>query len=67
MALQRGWLRDFLGEPEVAIEHLEHDMRLSPLDPFIFRAYAGLACAHILADRYAEASPKQPGATKGRR
>jgi TolB-like protein len=35
-----GWLRDFLGEPEVAIKHLEHGMRLSPLDPFVFRAYA---------------------------
>ena len=51
-----GWLRNFLGEPEVAIKHLEHGMRLSPLDPFVFRAYAGLACAHILAGRYEEAS-----------
>jgi TolB-like protein/tetratricopeptide (TPR) repeat protein len=47
-----GWLRAFLGEPEVAIKHLEHGMRLSPLDPFVFRAYAGLACAHLLAGRY---------------
>ena len=51
-----GWLRDFLGEPEVAIKHLEHGMRLSPLDPFVFRAYAGLACAHLLAGRYDESS-----------
>ena len=51
-----GWLRDFLGEPEVAIKHLEHGMRLSPLDPFVFRAYAGLACAHLLAGRYEESS-----------
>ena len=51
-----GWLRAFLGEPEVAIRHLEHGMRLSPLDPFVFRAYAGLACAHLLAGRYEEAS-----------
>lgn len=50
------WFRDFLGEPEVAVEHLEHGMRLSPLGPFIFRTYAGLAYAHILADRYAEAA-----------
>jgi tetratricopeptide (TPR) repeat protein len=40
----------------VAIKHLEHGMRLSPLDPFVFRAYAGLACAHLLAGRYEEAS-----------
>jgi tetratricopeptide (TPR) repeat protein len=51
-----GWVRDFLGEPEVAIRHLEHGMRLSPLDPFVFRAYAGLACAHLLAGRYEEAA-----------
>jgi TolB-like protein/tetratricopeptide (TPR) repeat protein len=51
-----GWLRAFLGEPEIAIKHLEHGMRLSPLDPFVFRAYAGLACAHLLAGRYEEAS-----------
>jgi TolB-like protein/class 3 adenylate cyclase len=51
-----GWVRDFLGEPEVAIKHLEHGMRLSPLDPFVFRAYAGLACAHLLAGRYDEAA-----------
>jgi TolB-like protein len=49
-----GWLRCFLGEPEVAVKHLEHGMRLSPLDPFVFRANAGLACAHILAGRYEE-------------
>jgi TolB-like protein/class 3 adenylate cyclase len=51
-----GWVRDFLGEPEVAIKHLEHGMRLSPLDPFVFRAYAGLACSHLLAGRYDESS-----------
>ncbi|HEX9461553.1 MAG TPA: adenylate/guanylate cyclase domain-containing protein [Alphaproteobacteria bacterium] len=51
-----GWVRDFLGEPDVAIKHLEHGMRLSPLDPFVFRAYAGLACAHLLAGRYDDSS-----------
>jgi tetratricopeptide (TPR) repeat protein len=40
----------------VAINHLEHGMRLSPLDLFVFRAYAGLACAHLLAGRYNESS-----------
>ncbi|SEC69255.1 adenylate cyclase [Rhizobiales bacterium GAS188] len=28
-----GWVRIWLGEPEVAIEHLTRAMRLSPLDP----------------------------------
>ena len=31
-------------------------MRLSPLDLFVFRAYAGLACAHLLAGRSNESS-----------
>jgi adenylate cyclase len=47
-----GWTRAFLGEPERAIEHFERALRLSPLDPQIFRAYLGIGFAHILAGRY---------------
>jgi adenylate cyclase len=50
-----GWLRIYLGEQECAIERLERSMRLSPLDPFAYFGYAGMALAHLLADRYAEA------------
>ena len=32
-----GWVRDWLGEPEMALEHLKQALRLSPLDPLIFR------------------------------
>jgi tetratricopeptide (TPR) repeat protein len=46
----------FLGEPEAAIKHLTHAMRLSPLDPLSFRAQGGIAFAHFLAGRYDEAS-----------
>ena len=28
-----GWVRTFLGETDVAIEHLSRAMQLSPLDP----------------------------------
>ena len=28
-----GWLRNMLGEPETAIQHVAHAMRLNPLDP----------------------------------
>jgi TolB-like protein len=47
-----GWTRAFLGEPDRAIEHLERALRLSPLDPLIFRAYLGIGFAHVLAGRY---------------
>jgi len=51
-----GWVRDWLGEPEVALEHLKQALRLSPLDPLIFRVHGAIALAHFLAGRYDEAS-----------
>jgi TolB-like protein len=50
-----GWSRVFLGEPDLAIKHLDHAMRLSPLDPLIFRAQGGMAYAHFFADHFDEA------------
>ena len=50
-----GWVKVFLGEPELAVEHLQHAMRLSPLDRLIFRAYGGTAYAHLFAGRYDDA------------
>jgi TolB-like protein len=50
-----GWVKVFLGEPDLAVEHLQHAMRLSPLDRLIFRAYGGSAYAHLFAGRYNEA------------
>jgi tetratricopeptide (TPR) repeat protein len=47
--LLSGWIRAFLGEPEVAIEHLTLAMRLSPLDPLTFLAQGGIAWAHFFA------------------
>jgi TolB-like protein/class 3 adenylate cyclase/Tfp pilus assembly protein PilF len=50
-----GWVRTFLGQPDLAIEHLERAMRLSPLD-FAFHAMeAATAYAHLAAGRYHEA------------
>ena len=51
-----GWIRVYLGEPEIAIKHFAHAMRLSPLDPHIIAMQAGTAFAHLLAGRYDEAS-----------
>jgi TolB-like protein/tetratricopeptide (TPR) repeat protein len=51
-----GWIRVFLGRPDVAIEHLEHAIRLSPFDPLLFKMRAGVAYAHFFAGRYDEAA-----------
>ena len=51
-----GWVRIYLGEPVVAIEHLAHAMRLSPLDPLAFVAQMAIAFAHFFAGRYDDAS-----------
>ena len=50
-----GWTKAMLGDPDAAIKHLTHAMRLSPLDPLSFRAQGGIAFAHFLAGRYEEA------------
>jgi adenylate cyclase len=51
-----GWARIWLGEPDLAIEHLAHAMRLSPLDPQIVAMQAATAHAHVFAGRYDVAS-----------
>jgi len=52
-----GFVHVYLGEPEVAIDHLARAMRLSPLDPRIYLMLSATAYAHVLAGRYAEALP----------
>ena len=51
-----GWIRIWLGEPEIAIEHLARAMRLSPIDPALHAMQAATASAHFFAGRYDEAS-----------
>ena len=51
-----GWIRIWLGDPEIAIEHLARAMRLSPLDPAFHAMQAATASAHFFAGRYDEAS-----------
>ena len=53
--LSAGWVKTFRGESDAAIEQLTWVMRLSPLDPHIFRAQGGIALAHFLAGRNDEA------------
>jgi TolB-like protein len=51
-----GFLRVLHGETDAAIEHLAHAIRLSPLDPEMFRVQAGMALAHFFAGRFDSAS-----------
>jgi TolB-like protein len=60
------WLRIYSGEPEDAIERLVRAIRLSPLDPLIFRMHAGIAYAHFFAGRYDEASSWAEKAVRAR-
>jgi TolB-like protein len=51
-----GFVRVWRGDPEGAIAHLTQAIRLSPLDPEIYRMQAGMAAAHLFAGRFEEAS-----------
>jgi adenylate cyclase len=50
-----GWIKIWLGEPDIAIEHLARAMRQSPLDPLMPNMRATTAYAHFFAGRYHEA------------
>jgi len=50
------WLRVWRGEPDLALEHVAHAMRLSPLDPSAAGVQGATAYAHFLASRYDMAS-----------
>jgi len=51
-----GFVRVWDGDPDGAIAHFTQAMRLSPLDPELYRMQAGMAVAHLFAGRLDEAS-----------
>lgn len=51
-----GWVRVSLGKADIAVEHIERAIRLSPHDPIMFIMQNGTAAAHFLAGRYDESS-----------
>jgi TolB-like protein len=51
-----GWIKNYLGEPETAIERFARAMRLSPLDPRAMSIRSGTAHAYFLLGRYDEAA-----------
>jgi len=51
-----GWIRAYIGDPETAVEHLAHAMRLSPLDPQIWQFCMATSLAMRCAGRYEESA-----------
>ncbi|WP_128933588.1 adenylate/guanylate cyclase domain-containing protein [Bradyrhizobium zhanjiangense] len=51
-----GWVKNWLGEYELAIERFKRAIRLSPLDPWGAPMRAGTAHAHFFLSRYDEAA-----------
>jgi adenylate cyclase len=51
-----GWVKNWLGEPKLAIERFARALRLSPLDPLIAGMRSGTAHAHFFLGRYDEAA-----------
>jgi adenylate cyclase len=51
-----GWMKNWLGEPKLAIEHYERAMRLSPLGRWLVDIQSGIAHAHFFLGRYDEAA-----------
>jgi TolB-like protein len=51
-----GFVQVWSGDPDGGIAQLTHAMRLSPLDPEMYRMQAGMAVAHLFAGRFDEAS-----------
>jgi TolB-like protein len=51
-----GFLRAWNGNPDGAIEFFTRAMRLSPLDPEMYRMQTGMAIAHLFAGRFDVAS-----------
>ena len=51
-----GWVKNWLVEPELAIERFARAMRLNPLDPSLVVMRSGTAYAHFHLDHYDEAA-----------
>jgi TolB-like protein len=59
------FVRIMRGEYDVAITQLAHSMRLSPLDPEMYRIEGGTALAHLCAGRYDDAAAWAQKAIRG--
>lgn len=50
-----GWLHVYLDQADIAIEHFQRSLRLSPVDPTRFNLLIGIGAAHFSAARYEQA------------
>jgi adenylate cyclase len=50
-----GWLYCYSSDPDEALAHFDHSLRLSPIDDFAFRALTGQAFALFFLGRAEEA------------
>jgi len=50
-----GWISVYRGEPDLAIEHVQHAMQLSPVDALRFAWQSAGAYAHFSSGRYGDA------------
>ncbi len=53
--LSAGWIRAYIGDATIAIEHFQRAMRLNPLDPETGYVLSGLGFAYLIADRCEDA------------
>ena len=51
-----GWIRSYIGDPETALDHLAHAMRLSPVDFQMWQFWMAASLATRCASRYDEAA-----------
>jgi adenylate cyclase len=51
-----GFIHVFVQRPDVAIQHFERALRLSPLDPLTFNIFIGIGVAHFHKDQFVEAA-----------
>ena len=61
-----GWIMLFLGKPELAIQHLEHAIDISPYDRLVFKIRAAIAYAHFFSGRYDAAAASASEALRER-
>lgn len=54
--MRSGFLHAYRGDHETAISHFRLAMRLSPMDPFRFNSFIGMATSYFVAKRFAEAA-----------
>ena len=54
--VRSGWVRGYAGDPDGAIESLNHALRLDPLDPRIFLTQTAMAFAHFIGGSDEEAA-----------